>query len=321
MIRPCALVGLLLLCGRMAFAGSIFDDDGQDSRPAGTPATNRPAPGAPPQSSQARPPAQRPAPADEIVLSPAPSSQDRRELALIAEYARSAVKEAARAADDYVKSAQQEIEGRLGANLEYQKAKAEMERTRQRLEDLRLVGTPQEKLSASAAYTTAAAKEKRMRDNAVAGSEALKEAKQLVVTLAAANGPAVASAAPAGGSAPSAKGVVDERAKAINQAIAQKSLLEGMTYEEACKAARSAPQLLTTRGAVKVYRWTVKGRTGSHSVAHHDVLGRVHFETIPEFGVVAYVEATFDDGKLIEFQKIDNDSDNINNNRNIPAQP
>jgi hypothetical protein len=326
-----ALVGLLLFCAPAAIAGSIFDDDWQDTHPARTPAADRPAPAATPRKPQPaqQPPQQptdRPAPTRIVAPTPEPESvpdtapppgaQDRRELARVAAHARAAVNDAIRAADEYMQSAQHEIDALLASNADYQRAKADMEQTRDRLNDVRLEGTAQEKLNASAAYTAAVAREKRIRESTIAGSESLKEAKQLAAALAPARAPALASAAPAGPGAagstgasavPAGKGT-DERTKDINIAIAQRNLLEGMTYEEACRAARSAPQLMSNAGTTKVYRWTIKGRIGSHSVAHRDALGRIHYENVADTGIIAYIEATFEDGRLASYQKIDNDS-------------
>jgi hypothetical protein len=96
----------------------------------------------------------------------------------------------------------------------------------------------------------------------------------------------------------------------LKSSIAKRELAVGMTYAEACQAARAQGVIFSSRGTTIVYRWPVTSRVGSHQVVtgtHYNIQTgtyRNEYEEVPDYEVTSYVEATFTDGKLISFQKI-----------------
>lgn len=104
----------------------------------------------------------------------------------------------------------------------------------------------------------------------------------------------------------SAPGSVTDTASAI----AKRELVAGMTYVEACRAARAQGVIAGSQGATSVYRWPVTSRTGSQRIvtgSHFNLSSnsyRNEYEDVPVYEVTSYVEATFTDGKLVSFQKV-----------------
>lgn len=91
----------------------------------------------------------------------------------------------------------------------------------------------------------------------------------------------------------------------IADAISARQLLVGTTVAEACRAARTHPKLLKSAGAAKTYRWEIHGRTGEHNVWSRDAFGNQHVDTVIDYGVVDWVDATFTDGTLSSIDSAD----------------
>lgn len=106
---------------------------------------------------------------------------------------------------------------------------------------------------------------------------------------------AVATAKPSG-----------DRPAEIVQAIANRTLIEGMTFREACRAARLPFKMISKADSQTVYRWTIKGRLGTHQVAHRSFRGGVTYETVADYGTIGYVEGIFVNDSLTEFKRIRN---------------
>ena len=88
------------------------------------------------------------------------------------------------------------------------------------------------------------------------------------------------------------------QAREIADGIAARHLVEGMTMSEAIKTAHARPRLLSSTADAKTYRWEIHAQIGAHIVTSIDSFGQYHHETVLDYGIVDYSDATFIDGKL-----------------------
>lgn len=145
------------------------------------------------------------------------------------------------------------------------------------------------KMNAFAAYNDALAAEKAARDAALARSDEYKEAKRLAAIA---------------GNHPVAVAFDGSRPQEILDAIARRNLIEGMTLREVKQVARVPSVLVSDVAGRKTYRWLIKGRTGTYTVAHTIRFGHVSYETQSTWGTVAYVDGVFVDDRLETFQRV-----------------
>ncbi len=94
-----------------------------------------------------------------------------------------------------------------------------------------------------------------------------------------------------------------ENPTTIPDAIKARHLIEGMTIEEACRAARAHPRLLKSRGTERTYRWEIHARIGEHTVWSRDAFGNEHTDIVVDYGIADSVDATFTDGRLSSIDK------------------
>jgi hypothetical protein len=309
-MRLLLILATILLPGTvLAGSGSIFDDQ-DPTQKTPTPAPVSPSP-APDRSSSPSPsPGPTPSPSSTLTPTPSPfpqpapapeASPNDAPLDLGAR-AREAFKKAKQLAAEYLAQATNDVQAQLDSNYQYQASRARADQLSDRLASVRLVGTTEQKLSASAEYTRAAAEVKRMRDEAYSGSPAYLEAK----TMDAAFNPPIPAATPVAATATA----TDDQQSVIIAAIKKRELVEGMTYDEACKAARSRGVLISSVNGRVTYHWPIKGRTGTHQefVETHTSLitggSRDEYQTVADYGTVGYVEAKFVDGELVSFRRV-----------------
>lgn len=206
--------------------------------------------------------------------------------------ARASIMVARKAVDDYRKVAEEKIIAQLEATSQYQNALAESSFADKNLQDARVVGDSAQTMRASAASARAKAKLKQLRESALANSDAVQEAKRLQASFTQQSSK-VADKATASAD--------DEMTKAIKE----RRLMEGMTVDQAARAARSRPELLRQQEGTAEYVWRIMGTVRYTNRITRDVLGHVHSSQVPVEGEVAEVQASFADGKLVSFQRVD----------------
>jgi hypothetical protein len=89
----------------------------------------------------------------------------------------------------------------------------------------------------------------------------------------------------------------------IADAIAAHRLIEGMSFQQARQSARLPFQVVSAKGSTKTYRWLIKGRLKTNHIEISQSLHGTVVRRVPDFGVVAYVEATFVDDKLTTYAR------------------
>jgi hypothetical protein len=93
-----------------------------------------------------------------------------------------------------------------------------------------------------------------------------------------------------------------ERPPEIAEAIRERTFINGMTFRDACRAARIPWKLAWSQGNEKIYRWEIGGTVGVRNEGHVTPRG-VIYEQTPIYGLIAFVEARFVDDAMVEFGK------------------
>lgn len=144
----------------------------------------------------------------------------------------------------------------------------------------------EDKAKAFVAYNDAVAAEKSAKEQALAGNKTYLDIKRRFDKL------------------PKIPVVTMDRPKEFADAIARHDLIEGMTLKEAKQSARVPSQLVFDNGNQKTYRWIIKGRLRTYTVAHMNRFGHTSYEPASDYGVLGYVEATFVDDELATFRRV-----------------
>lgn len=294
-----SLLGIMTIAG-WSRAGSIFDPTPQGDSNSQTPSTPAsppprttqvpPAPAPTPAPAPA-PPANQPAQGNAAPAPPAASHALDDDMNALDANARAQIAAARKAVEDFRKAAEEKTMAALEATQLYRIALDQANSAEKNLEETRITGDTSQKLKASASAARANAKLKQMRDNAFTNSEDLREARQLEATFA--------KSAPAGPDPQAAPSPDDEIAKAIRE----HQLVVGMTLQQAEQSAGAPAEFESQFNDRSRYRWRITGPTGTTTRFWTDALGHQRQSQEPRQGLIAEVHATFEDGKLVSFDR------------------
>lgn len=264
---------LLLVLAAPAMGQTIFDDtwkpkDGKELSPPPKYDT--------PQQAARKPPAAEPIASPEKPADPTPAParpEDPFE----------SIQDKKRRAEDVIAEA-------LGKNADYVEAAKAIDETSRVLRIVRESGTAEERAKASAEHIAAISRLNHAREETIKKDKDAADAEQFLLSMK--DGPQHAGD----------KNQAD-RPKEITDAINRHDLWPGMTFQEACRSVRLPFQLVWESGNEKVYRWTIKGRTGWYTTTKLQIDRQYHSESTATFGVVGYVDARFVDGCLANCQR------------------
>ena len=265
-----------LLAAVPSWGSSIFDDDGAPppggwSKPGKpVPRGEMPAPAEPPAPRED--PAPKEAPTPEPVATPDPAKDAAPAAPAVDEEALAAAKLAKQKetdqlrqkAEENLSAARSNAEQAALKNPQYVAARAEADAARKKYDDLREIGTAEEKSDALTAWSKLKGKLEPLYQHLVESDKPLK-----VATAAAAQfGPSpslIATAVKSPAAVHSSQKSDSTVAPEIADAMARHTLIEGMTFQQACKSARLPFRLMSVTGTTKVYHWNIKGWLGTYT--------------------------------------------------------
>lgn len=274
-----AVIGLL--CAPSFGQASIFDDnwkpkDGKEPPPLPKyQSSERP--------SKPKPEALKPADPSSVIPETRPIPDTEKPKIPDADDSGAVATKKRRHAEDIVDEA-------LKASTEYVEAEKRVDATDKSLRAARDSGVPEDKAAASSAHIAAISELSRVRESVLRKNKLANDANEFLLSIK------------KSGRNPGDKNPED-RPKEIIDAVGRHELMEGMTISEACRAARLPVQMVWENDNERVYRWTIKGRTGTYTTTKLQVDRQYHTETFSTYGVIGYVEAKFVDGYLVSAQR------------------
>lgn len=294
---PFVIVGLF--CASVFAGGSIFDDDykpppgSTDSapkelprrsysppaaKPAPRPKEIESAPTPPPRSTESDKPSPQPATLPSPLEPLSTSTADLEAANRAAELALAEKK----------KTAEEAIAAALAKSPDYAAAVTRAENAKNKQESARRSDDPQARIDASKERIDALSKLNQIHDSVIKNDPAARAGLIYLASLKTAD-------------APTASTPQGDRPPGIADAIRQHTFVEGMTLQEACRSARIPFKMVWQSGGEKIYRWDIKGTTGTTAVQKRNAFGRYYTEQEPVYGLLAYVEARFVDNSLVEY--------------------
>ena len=212
------------------------------------------------------------------------------DLEKLAADARHALALAKKTTEDYLKAAEAKCTADLENSYEYKFAVQDADMSNRHLQSVRLIGDTNPRMQASAYAARASAKVKQMRELAFANCDAVQDARRLMAAFAT--------------NSRLSDGKASSPADEILKAIRERRLIEGMTIAEAERAAGKKAEVMDSDGGMTRYRWRIMGVTGSTTHSWTDALGHARSEQVAVRGELAQVQASFIDGKLVSFERI-----------------